>query len=107
MLEHLNIDHTLLRAQQLKDAGINPNQTILVNCEGNMDSDSRARVQWFVNVGGYLMTTDWALTKTVEPGFPGYLKQFLGSSTGNDVVVVEGAHPRTRSPAASSRTSPR
>jgi hypothetical protein len=58
-----------------------------------MDTDSRARVQWFVNVGGYLMTTDWALTKTIEPGFPGYLKQFSGSSTGNDVVVVEDAHP--------------
>jgi HEAT repeat protein len=93
VLEHLNIAHTLLRAQELKDAGINPNQTILVNCEGNMDTDSRARVQWFVNVGGYLMTTDWALTKTIEPGFPGYLKQFSGSSTGNDVVVVEDAHP--------------
>ncbi len=93
VLGHLNIPHTLLRAQQLKDAGINPNQTILVNCEGNMDSDSRERVQWFVNVGGYLMTTDWALTKTIEPGFAGYLKQFSGSSTGNDVVVVEDAFP--------------
>jgi HEAT repeat protein len=93
VLGHLDIAHTLIRAQQLKDAGINPNQTILVNCEGNMDSDSRERVQWFVNVGGYLMTTDWALTKTIEPGFPGYLKQFSGSSTGNDVVVVEDAFP--------------
>lgn len=93
VLDHLNITHTLLRAQQLKEAGINPNQTILVNCEGNMDTDSRERVQWFVNVGGYLMTTDWALTKTIEPGFPGYLKQFSGSSTGNDVVVVEDAFP--------------
>lgn len=65
VLGHLAIPHTLLRAQQLKDQGLNPNQTILVNCEGNMDSDTRERVQWFVNVGGYLMTTDWALTKTI------------------------------------------
>jgi HEAT repeat protein len=93
VLGHLAIPHTLLRAQQLKDQGLNPNQTILVNCEGNMDKDSLERVQWFVNVGGYLMTTDWALTKTIEPGFPGYLKQFSGSSTGNDVVVVEDARP--------------
>jgi HEAT repeat protein len=93
VLDHLAIPHTLLRAQQLKDQGLNPNQTILVNCEGNMDKDSLERVQWFVDVGGYLMTTDWALTKTIEPGFPGYLKQFSGSSTGNDVVVVEDAHP--------------
>ncbi len=93
VLGHLEIPHTVLRAQQLKDAGINPNQIILVNCEGNMDEDSRSRVQWFVNVGGYLMTTDWALTKTIEPAFPGYLRQFSGSSTGNDVVAVEEARP--------------
>ena len=92
VLAHLAIPFTLLRAQELKEAGINPNQVILVNCEGNMDKDSRERVQWFVNVGGSLMTTDWALTKTVEPGFPGHLKQFAGSSTGNDVVVVEQAN---------------
>jgi HEAT repeat protein len=99
VLGHLTIPFTLLRAQQLKTEGINPNQIILVNCEGNMDKDSLERVQWFVNVGGSLMTTDWALTKTVEPGFPGYLKQFSGSSTGNDVVVVENAflgHPYTQ-----------
>jgi HEAT repeat protein len=93
VLEHLTIPHTLLRAQELQDAGINPNQVILVNCEGTVDKDAIERLRWFVNVGGYLMTTDWALTHTVEPCFPGYVKQFSGSSTGNDVVVVEEARP--------------
>ena len=93
VLDHLNVKHTLLRAQELKDRGLNPNQVILVNCEGNMDKDSTERVQWFVNVGGYLMTTDWALTKTIQLGFPGYAKQYSGSTTGNDVVVVEEALP--------------
>lgn len=93
VLGHLDIPHTLMRAQQLKSSGLNPNQILLVNCEGNLDGDTQGRVQWFVNVGGYLMTTDWALTKTVMPCFPGYVTQYSASSTGNDVVVVEEARP--------------
>jgi HEAT repeat protein len=93
VLGHLAIPHTLLRAQELKEAGLNPNQVILVNCEGTVDKDSMERLRWFVNVGGYLMATDWALTHTIEPCFPGYVAQFSGSSTGNDVVVVEEAQP--------------
>jgi len=93
VLDHLNIRHTLLRAQQIKDAGVNPNQIILINCEGNVDKRVRERLRWFVNVGGYLMTTDWALTKAVRVCFPGYLQQYARSSTGNDVVVVEEAAP--------------
>lgn len=91
VLSHLEIPHTALRAQQLKDSGMNPNQVLLVNCAGNMDRDAMERVRWFVNVGGYVMTTDWALTKTVMPCFPGYMEQYSRSSTGNDVVVVENA----------------
>ncbi len=96
VLAHLDVKHTLMRAQELKEQGLNPSQIVLVNCEGNMDRESTERVQWFVNVGGYLMTTDWALTKTIQIGFPGYAKQFSGSTTGNDVVVVEeglAGHP--------------
>jgi HEAT repeat protein len=99
VLRHLDIPHTALRGQHLKSAGLNPNQVVLVNCEGNLDRDSQDRLRWFVNVGGYCMTTDWALTKTVNLCFPGYLAQYPGSTTGNDVVVVQEArpgHPFTR-----------
>ncbi|HEU4395170.1 MAG TPA: HEAT repeat domain-containing protein, partial [Planctomycetota bacterium] len=93
VLKHLQIPHTLLRAQQLKDAGLNPNQVVLVNCEGNLDEDSVQRLQWMVNTGGYVMATDWALAKAVRACFPGYADQFAGANTGNDVVVVEDAMP--------------
>ena len=93
VLDHLRIPATTLRAQELKKAGLNPNQVVLVNCEGNVDGDSAERLQWFVNVGGYLMSTDWAVTKTIHDCFPGHVAQFPGSSTGNDVVVVEETSP--------------
>ena len=98
VLAHLKIPATALRAQELKDAGLNPNQVVLVNCEGNLDAGSAERLQWFVNVGGYCMTTDWALTKAVRICFPGYADQSPGANTGNDVVVVEEGlpgHPHT------------
>jgi len=93
VLRHLQIPHTLLRAQQLKEAGLNPNQVVLVNCEGNLDEDSVQRLQWMVNTGGYVMATDWALAKAVRACFPGYADQFPGANTGNDVVVVEDGLP--------------
>jgi HEAT repeat protein len=93
VLGHLGIPHTALRAQELKDAGLNPNQVVLVNCEGTLDKDSTERIQWFVNVGGYLMSTDWALANAVRTAFPGYSGHFPGANTGNDVVVVEEASP--------------
>lgn len=93
VLDHLRIPATTLRAQELKKAGLNPNQVVLVNCEGNVDGDSAERLAWFVNVGGYLMSTDWAVTKTIRDCFPGRVAQFPGSSTGNDVVVVEETWP--------------
>ncbi len=96
VLSHLKIPCEVLRAQQLKEAGLNPNQVVLVNCEGNVDADSAERLQWFVNVGGYCMATDWALTKAVRSCFPGYADQSPGANTGNDVVVVEDASPGHR-----------
>jgi HEAT repeat protein len=77
-LDHLDIKHTLIRAQQLKKVGLNPNQVVLINCEGNLDKDSAERLKWFVNVGGYVMSTDWALTKAIQTCFPDYAVQFSG-----------------------------
>ena len=94
VLEHLQIPFTLLRAQELKETGLNPSQVLLVNCEGTQDREGKERIQWFVNVGGYLLTTDWALIYTVTPCFPGYLERFEGFTTGNDVVAVQEAAPR-------------
>lgn len=94
VLEQLRIPFTLLRSQELKESGLNPNQILLVNCEGTQDREGQDRIRWFVNVGGYLMTTDWALVNTLTPCFPGYLERFQAISTGNDVVTIEEAQPR-------------
>ena len=42
----------------------------------------------FVENGGFLFTTDWALKHVIEPGFPGTLR-YNGRATGDEVVRVE------------------
>ena len=42
----------------------------------------------FVESGGFLFTTDWALKHIIEPAFPGYIK-YNGRSTADEVVRVE------------------
>ena len=42
----------------------------------------------FVNEGGFLFTTDWALTNVLEKAFPGYVEQG-GRNTADEVVRVE------------------
>ena len=41
----------------------------------------------FVEEGGQLITTDWALKHVLEVAFPGTVK--VGGSTGDEVVAVE------------------
>jgi hypothetical protein len=86
----------VLRAVQVKHVVVPPNlverlplmstQTLMVNCPGNLTRAGVAKVKQFVRTGGYLVTTDWALTLLAR-AFPGYVARG-GRDTGNDVVAV-------------------
>jgi HEAT repeat protein len=94
VLEHLKIKHTPIRSQEIDKIGLNPKQLLLINCEGAIGKkDDIRRVEWFVHVGGFLMTTDWALVHTLQKAFPGYVQQHARANTGNDVVTIEAAAP--------------
>jgi HEAT repeat protein len=97
VLEHLGITQTVIRPQEILTIGLNPKQLVLINCEGSIGrKEANEYLQWFVHVGGYLMTTDWALQNAVIRAFPGYIDRDSRAKTGNDVVVIEPAdvdHP--------------
>jgi hypothetical protein len=73
---------------------LDPKQILLINCPGR-DMNYRYRgksgtnaLREFVNAGGYLVTTDWALQSVIMKAFPGYVER--GShDTGNDLVEVD------------------
>ncbi|MBG98666.1 hypothetical protein CL659_06115 [bacterium] len=67
---------------------INPEQTIFINCPGKITNLGIRKISHFVNEGGFLFTTDWALTNVIEKAFPGYIK-YNNKPTRDEVVKVE------------------
>lgn len=60
-------------------------QILLVNCPG-ITIDPFA-VRKFVSTGGWLVTTDWALSQIIHTGFPNTI--YCNGKTEDDVVVIE------------------
>jgi hypothetical protein len=88
VLQTLAIKHTVVQPGQVGALKLNAKQLLIVNCSGNLDAAGIDRVRKFVNAGGYLYTTDWALLEVVQKAFPGYV-EFNGRATENDVVEVQ------------------
>lgn len=63
-------------------------QTVFINCPGEIGSAGLLKVSEFVSGGGFLFTTDWALRNVLEPAFPGYVR-YNNRSTGDEVVRIE------------------
>lgn len=68
-------------------------QVILVNCPGAISENSFQVIKDFVNSGGTLITTDWALDNFVSKAFPGMIAP-NGQVTGNECVDIEKTGPR-------------
>lgn len=79
----LHIDPAALNRVELK-----PEQTVYVNCPSSFPRDSAMKLQKFVESGGQLITTDWALKYVLEVAFPGMVR-YSGNATGDEVVAVE------------------
>jgi hypothetical protein len=50
---------------------------VLVNCEGSIDSEVTEYLQWMVDCGGYMATTDWSLVNATTKTFPGVVKGYV------------------------------
>lgn len=88
VLRALDLKHTVVQPVQVAKLELNAKQLLIVDCPGNIGPRGIERIQKFVNAGGYLYTTDWALVNVVQKAFPGFVK-YNGRGTGNDVVEVE------------------
>jgi len=66
---------------------------VIANCSGgslasNLEGGVNLQLREFVERGGYLITSDWALKEVIEPIFPNRIK-YNGNSTIDDQVVVD------------------
>lgn len=70
----LGLPHTVIHPQELDTASLEPGQIMFINCPGSGVSPAGLRrLVTFVEAGGTLVTTDWALQYVLEPAFPGIL----------------------------------
>ena len=74
MLGIFEIPHTLKTTSAFNRVKLRPEQLVFVNCPGTgINGTGVKKIHDFVKAGGYLITTDWALT-IVERAFPGTIK---------------------------------
>ena len=88
VLGALEVPHTVVQPQELDQLPLRPEQLLIVNCPGQISPAAIRRVRAFVEAGGSLFTTDWALKHVIEPAFPGVLA-FSRRPTPDDVVRIE------------------
>lgn len=78
-LEELGLPFTMKSPYDLPGYALTRHKVVFWNCGENLLRPHEQErvlksVREFVQGGGYLFTTDWALTNLVMPAFPGYLR---------------------------------
>ncbi|MCG3133563.1 MAG: hypothetical protein HMLKMBBP_00742 [Planctomycetes bacterium] len=77
LLKKLSIDHRLTRSGNILNDGPEPLGIFISNCTGEIVVKKDAEpLQWFVKTGGYLFGSCWALSETIEPVAPGFVRKF-------------------------------
>jgi len=87
VLRAAGIRHVVITPPQLDGLELNAKQLLIIDCPGNISARAVEKVRKFVNAGGFLYTTDWALSNVLEKAFPGFVA-YNGRPTTNDVVEV-------------------
>ncbi|MFP2923980.1 SH3 domain-containing protein [Pyxidicoccus sp. 3LG] len=88
VLREVGVPHVVVTPIQLARTPLNAKQLLIINCAGSLGPQGLEKVRKFVNAGGFLYTTDWALKRVVEKAFPGFIAA-NGRETGDDVVEVQ------------------
>ena len=94
VLTALEVPFKQVSDQQLSDLELTSEQLLIINCPGKLPEASLGQVANFVESGGTLFTTDWALRNVIEPAFPGII-EYNDMPTGDDVVRIEVLDPES------------
>lgn len=82
------IKHRVVNPAGVAGLQPNPRGIMMINCPGNLPREAIAWVRDFVDKGGHLLTTDWAIRGTVQQAFPGYISH-NGMKTRDECIDVE------------------
>ena len=87
----LKVPYRLVETSEVPRLRLRPEQLLIINCPGQLERDGVLKVREFVEAGGSLFTTDWALKYVLEPAFPGIVG-YTNRPTGDDVVRLDGVN---------------
>jgi len=72
-LDKFGINYTHIKTGDITPEVLAGAKVVIINCAGEVRRDRLQFIRDFVQRGGYLLTTDWALNNMVEQTFPGYI----------------------------------
>ena len=84
----IGIEYELIDPDYFDSIDLDPGKIVFMNCPGEVSPKGLRNLVEFVEKGGFLFTTDWALKHVIEPGFPGYI-EYNNRPTQDEVVRVE------------------
>ena len=88
VLDLIKIPYVLIQPQDVDQIELKTDQILIVNCPGYISEFGLNKIKGFVQKGGFLFTTDWALLNILEKIFPEYVK-YNQRPTADDCVRVE------------------
>jgi hypothetical protein len=88
VLASMKIPFINISQSQLLQVDLRPSQTVFVNCASGFPPEGARKLATFVNDGGQLITTDWALRNVLEVAFPNTVA-YNNRATADEVVRIE------------------
>ncbi|MHA2358144.1 MAG: hypothetical protein ACXABK_05200 [Candidatus Heimdallarchaeaceae archaeon] len=92
VLKVADIPHVVISAEAVEKVNFRPDQTVFINCPGVLNDRAIRKLVTFVDEGGLLITTDWALQNVLEKGFPDKVR-YNRNPTGDEVVRITVKDP--------------
>ncbi len=88
VLDVLKLPYQRISPSQVAGIDFQPEQTIFVNCASSFPAQAARKLSTFVEKGGQLITTDWALRHVLQVAFPGFV-EYNNKPTRDEVVRIE------------------
>ena len=92
VLRLADIPHVVINEHAAETVNYRPDQTVFINCPGDIRDKAIRKLVTFVREGGLLITTDWALQNVLEKGFPDKVR-YNQRPTGDEVVRITVKDP--------------
>ncbi|HEX5135944.1 MAG TPA: HEAT repeat domain-containing protein [Planctomycetota bacterium] len=89
LLTMYGIQHNRVLAGSVLKYGLQPLALFVANCPGEIVDKDVEAIQFYVHAGGYLFSSCWALTHTVERCFPNIVRKYENRRQIVDIVEAE------------------